>query len=648
MKAEYTILSRAENEQAAAQMASRSADILLAESEKPLEAHLRACRFRHVRRLTGERAAPHFSAALNGEKVEVYILSVCNMAAAAALTPEQFRLCDCTQAANVYVVPCVVQRLSAERARCVAMPPVCVCRNGAWGGSAEALQYLPVACRLGTPAEMPCSAWLLKRFNLAREVANHGMPLYPVVQGLAHAGHVAAGVEIKGSGTESPLMLTIAEGRTDGRLQLSYADFYSADNAVNELVIATLPNDDEPPSLVRLLADDGMEYPANCAELLMFPSRMEVGMRFRWALSLLCNHYIPLKDDEAPREGADLCAVVRSSRRCTFCGLPLCHIVAEAGAQTVNVYAPVYDIYSPLPAEGERFCARGGMYAVPDEFIPTPEPVSQSEPEPELSPEPLAELLPVSAALAVAAGALLGQGYEWHAPYKPLFRAGVPDFRMKGPDGKLLMVLVDTVVNGVADKCGYACRYAQGAYPNHIGALAPDKQPSDLLFLTVDLKLQGGGFVVSVAQHGAVRPELKFSSHAEYKQVEPLSEVAAARSFGEMLVTHDFADFVPLLHDDVCYESDTAGVNLSSKFDLLRHLRACLDSWRQRDEMKNLRFLLSSVEWQGNRRPCTVACQNGEVISATIFDLRDNRVAAIHSLSGDVLDSLSKIDTPED
>ncbi|MBQ8900827.1 MAG: hypothetical protein IJY72_07715 [Akkermansia sp.] len=98
----------------------------------------------------------------------------------------------------------------------------------------------------------------------------------------------------------------------------------------------------------------------------------------------------------------------------------------------------------------------------------------------------------------------------------------------------------------------------------------------------------------------------------------------------------------------MCYESDTAGVNLLSKFDLLRHLRTCLDSWRRRDEMKNLRFLLSSVEWQENRRPCTVACQNGEVISATIFDLRDNRVAAIHSLSGDVLDSLSKIDNPED
>ena len=117
-----------------------------------------------------------------------------------------------------------------------------------------------------------------------------------------------------------------------------------------------------------------------------------------------------------------------------------------------------------------------------------------------------------------------------------------------------------------------------------------------------------------------------------------------ARRFGEMMVTHDFAAFLPLLHDDVSYESDTAGVSLSSKFDLMRHLRACLDAWRRRDEMKNLNFLLSSIEWQGNRHPCTVACQNGELISATVFDLRDNRVSAIHSLSCDVLDSLSKID----
>ena len=644
MKAEHTILHRAEDAQAVAQMCSRSAALLLAECESAIDSHLRACGFRHVRRLAGERATPHFSAVLDGEKVEVYVLSVSNMAAVAALTPEQFKLCNSTPSANVYVVPCVVQQLSASRARCVAMPPVCVCRGGAWGGSAETLQYLPTACRLGTSAEMPCSAWLIKRFNLAREVANRGMTLYPVVQGLAHAGHVAAGVEIKGSGTESPLMLTIAEGRSEGRLQLSYADFYSADNAVNELVIATLPNDDEQPSLIHLLADDGAEYSANCAELLMFPSRMEVGMRFRWALSLLCNHYMPLKDGETPREDFDLCAVVRSSRRCSFCGLPLCHIVADAGGRTVNVYAPVYDVYSPLPTAGERFCARGFMYAVPDEFVPAPEPVSQ--PAPSLAPH--AELLPVSAALAVAAGALLGQGYEWHAPYKPLFRAGVPDFRMKGPDGKLLMVLVDTVVNQVTDRCGYACRYTQSSYPTRICTLAPDNQPADLLFLTVQLESKEAGFGVSVEQHGSVLPELRFCSYVEYAQPSPLTEELVARRFGEMMVTHDFAAFVPLLHDDVCYESDTAGVNLRSKFDLMRHLRACLDSWRRHDEIKNLKFLLSSVEWQGSRRPCTVACQNEEIISASVFDLRDNRVAAVHSLSGDVLDTLSRIDAPED
>ena len=647
MKAEYTILNRAEDEQAVAHLRTRSAALVLAECEHELEGHLRACKFRHIRRMDGERGAPHFSAVLNSEKVLIYVLSVCNMAAVAALTPEQFKHCNCTPDANVYVVPCVVQQLSAGRARCVSVPPVCVCRDGAWGGTAEALQFLPSACRLGTTAEMPCSAWLLKRFNLAREVANHGMTLYPVVQGFAHAGHLAEGVEIKGSGIESPLMLTITEGRSEGRLQLSYADFYSSDNAVNELAIATLPADDDSPSLVHLRADDGAEYSANCAELLMFTSRMEGGMRFRWALSLLCNHYVPLKGDEAPREDFDLCAVVKSSCRCSFCGLPLCHIVATAGAQTVNVYAPVYDVYSPLPPAGERFCARGFMYAVPDEFVPTPEPVSQPEPEPELNIEPLAELLPVSAALSVAAGALLGQGYEWHAPYKPLFRAGVPDFRMKGPDGKLLMVLVETVVNQLADKCGYACRYAQSSYPTQIGALAPDNQSADLLFLTVHLEAEDAGFRVSVEQHGAVLPALKFCSHVEYTQTEPVSEEIVARRFGEMMVTHDFSAFVPLLHDDVCYESDTAGVNLSSKFDLMRHLRACLDAWRRQDVMKNLRFLLSSVEWQGARRPCTVACQNDEIISVSVFDLRDNRVAAIHSLSGDVIETLSKIDAPE-
>lgn len=648
MQAEHTIISRVEGAAAVAHLRSRTAGVLLAECEEEIGSHLRACGFRHVRRLSDGRGCADFSAALHGQKVLIYVLSVSNMAAPAALTVEQLSYCDSEGAPLVMVVPCVVQQPGAERARCVAMPPVVVGLNGTWGGSAEALQYLPAIYRRGTPSDMPCAAWLIKKHNLIREVANRGVALYPVIAGLAHTRHLPPGVEIKGSGAESPLMLVVLQGRSEGKLQLNYADFYAAEHAVNNLLL--VETDSTESGRVKLRADDGAEFSARCAEAVMFPERVVAGLRFLWSLSLLCNHYSRMPDGCDECKPGELCAVVQSAQRCEFCGLPLCHIVARSGGQIVNVYAPVYGGDSPLPSAGERFRAEGTLYAVPDALLRpsvAPEPSPEPSPEPESAlqseAEPDEELLPVSMALAVAAGGLLTAGYKWRAPFKPLFRSGVPDFRMATPQGENLVVLVDTVVGEHSDCRGYA-RYAPDSYPTHVGVVAPETQPAEVLFLTVNLTADDGGFSVAVEQHGAVKSDLHFCSHVELPAADGLTEQQAARIFGETMVTHDFRELAPLLNENVHYESETAGLSLDSKLDLLRHLRSCYDNWQRRGECANLRFLLSSVEWQGVRRPCTVACQRGEIISATVFELLDGRIGTITSLAGDVLDTLQPIE----
>jgi len=99
--------------------------------------------------------------------------------------------------------------------------------------------------------------------------------------------------------------------------------------------------------------------------------------------------------------------------------------------------------------------------------------------------------------------------------------------------------------------------------------------------------------------------------------------------------------------EDVCYRSDTAGLHLLGKFDLLRHLRACFDNWQRRGECANLSFLLSGVEVQGTRRPCVVACQRGEIISATVFEVAEGRIASVESLAGDVLDTIQPLSSEE-
>lgn len=637
-----TVISRADEPSSVSHLCNRSSEVLIAEEEQSLSEHLRSCGVRHVRRSTSEGSReellslPHFTAEDEAGSIAVYVVSVCNMAAPAALTMAQFRYCEQAEARKVCVLPCLTQHVREDKVRCVAWGLVTVREKGAWSTLPEAAQYLPAAHRHAIGIDIPCAAWYIKHRNLVQEIANHGQRLYPVVENFVHAGHLPVGMEIRGSGTEYPLMLTVTEGRNEGYLQVLHGGFYSSEHAVNELLVTAEDIDDGQP-LLCLRAADGTELKALCAEWQMFPNVVWQGRQFRWALSMLCGRVNMVREGafDPGCRGHELQAEVVSTNRCTFCGLPLCHIEARAGALIFNVYAAIYDPEAPLPEPGERICAVGKLYAVPDSLIEPP-----SEPEPGVAEE----LLPLSLPVAVVAGGLIEAGYEWSAPFKPIFRGGLPELRMISPGGERLLVLVDTVVNGRADSRGYS-RYAPDFYPDRMDSVPPENLPAEVLFATVCLESNSeSGFDIKVVQHGAVRSELRFTSHVDQPCAEGLSEEIAAQKFGEMMVTHDFNAMLPLLAEDIHYESETARLSLFSKLDVLRHLRSCFDNWRSRNEMPNLMFLLSSVEYDGRRRPCTVACQHGEIISATIFEIAENRIAAIFCLAGDVLDTLQPLE----
>lgn len=660
MKTVQTVLSVAEEKSAVQHLGNRAPDLILAESELLLGEHLRNCGLRHVRRVSpvgpteARMVAPHFTAADAEGTVEVYVLSVAGMASQAALTSEQMRRCErlVEPKLRICVLPCLVQHLRGGKARCVALPPVCVRKQGSWLKAPEVMQYLSPAHREGTASEMPCSAWLLKKHNLTREVANYGIQLFPLVKGFAHSGHMPEGMVLKASGEQEPLMLVLTEGKVEGHLQLAYADFYSAENAVNELVVKELPADEEEDaSSLLLAAEDGTEYRARCAELLMFPGRMECGLRFRWALSMLCNHYRRLQaDEESPFVAAgELSGKIRRLSRSRFCGLPLCHIVADAGKQTVNIYVPLHSDSSPMPSVGETFCVRGALYAVPDKLLGYEKDVAEppAVPEPAAVPEPNADadMLPHSLALAVVNGGLKAAGYKCAAPFKPIFRMGRPEFQVRSPEGKRVVVLVDSVVNGHSDTRGYR-KYASTSYPDFMGAVPPENEPAELLFLTVYLDAVGEGapgFRVRVEQNGAAQKGLTFCREVTYAEASGETEMTAARLFGEMMHTQSFSDFLQVLCEDVHYASETAGMQLHSKMDFVRYMRSCFDHWRQRDEVKNLAFLLSSVERNGVRRPCAVTCQNNQIVLATVFDMKEGRVAGVTTFAGAALNTLKPV-----
>lgn len=635
MSAITTVLCRVQGGAETAHLERRRADSLLAAYETELVEHLRRCGMKHVRRIVpaapcDAASSPHFSAETEHRKAVFYVLSVSPVAKDAALTAAQSRYCENSQEADVYVLPCVVQHVRADVARCVAVAPVLLRQNGNWLLTPEVLQYLPLQKAYAAGIPMPCPAWLLRKSTMLREVANHGTRLYPGIAGFAHAKHLPPGVELYGSGMENPLLITLTAGRENGYLQLLYADFYSAANPVNELTVV----DVQPGSVVGLVGGEQSMFCATCAELAMFPEHEWLGARFLWSLSMWCHHVQRVEPrEQGSYDGATLRAKVESSRMADLCGMPVCYLKVNTGKLIFNVYTAVFDEDAPLPQPGDWVQVEGVLYAAPDALV------AREEVGERHLPGPYASLMCESVALAVVAGGLLAAGYRLITPACLAFRRGQPELAFRGSDGRRLLVFVETIVNGVADSNGYS-RYAPNSYPSVVQSAPPDGSPADVLFTTVSLNRAENAYRVSVEQHGAVLQELRFCNKVEMPNAEALSETTAARLFGEMMVTHRFDALLPLLSEEVHYKSETAGLSYRSKCDMLRHLRACLDQWRKRDELPNLKFLLSSVEWEGARRPCMVACQSGEIISATVFGINAGRIISVHSFAGEALDTL--------
>ena len=116
-------------------------------------------------------------------------------------------------------------------------------------------------------------------------------------------------------------------------------------------------------------------------------------------------------------------------------------------------------------------------------------------------------------------------------------------------------------------------------------------------------------------------------------------------SGGEFRLHPRGTSMLPLLREDVLYDSSTAATNFHSKYDLLRHLRGRFDEWQTFGDPASMRFLLSSVETPSGRRPCTVAQHLDTLVSATVFDVADGRISAIRTLSGNVLATLRPLDS---
>lgn len=141
-------------------------------------------------------------------------------------------------------------------------------------------------------------------------------------------------------------------------------------------------------------------------------------------------------------------------------------------------------------------------------------------------------------------------------------------------------------------------------------------------------------------------PQAAVAAHEREKEqpeLPSLDESRAATLFTAMMGSHDFHGISPYLAEEVHYRSETASLEFFGKKELLRHLRDRFDEWDAQGIVPMLGFHRGTVMYGGKRRPCTIAAFQGRVFSATVFRLAGNRIAAISSLAGEVLQSLELV-----
>lgn len=383
------VLARARGGAEVAEMRRWRVTDLFAAAEKGVEALPGLAGLRHVRNriidsLREGQGAPCFLAeGENGESVGIYVLCISNPASYGALTQQQFDWCRRHEGLAIYALPCAVQQLAEDYARCVAQAPICLRNAAGWQDAAEESRSLlpphveglrPYEAALGTAAP-------LKRLNLLREAVNRGSALYPRIDGLPGRQALPPGFLLKGIGTEPPLMLALSEGLRGGKVQLLYGDFYSWENPVNELEVSGLPQGN---LLTGLLDSCGTEYCAIVAEAAMFPGLFRNGMHFRWSVSLLADSF-ELRGEgesaysflqEAGTARSTLVGRIETLRQASFCGVPAYCLQSRIEDAPEG---PVFNVYVLPTALGEGmelrvgdlFGCSGMLYAAPDAYVET-------------------------------------------------------------------------------------------------------------------------------------------------------------------------------------------------------------------------------------------------------------------------------------
>lgn len=641
------ILARAASAQDVAEMSAWKESDVLALAESALAAVVAehasgtVCN-RVIDALRAADGSPHYTAEHHDTQVAVYVLCLSSPASHAALSLQQVSWAESHPAADVWVLPCVVQHLRADAARCVVDSIYTVRTRGRWGADAAVRQFLPAADR--TPHYLGGAA-LLKEHNLVREVANAGTRIYPYIAGVATHRHLPDSHELRCSGAgDFPLMLVQTRGARDGALRVVRAGIYSAENPVNELEIDSVLRDS-----VALMDARGHIYHAACAELSMFPDRLKVGMHLRWAVSIFADSFelcrkTRIRIDSAAVQVRAFASRIQAVKPVDFCGLKGYCLQAPVHEQLpgllFNVYVFEHLLAGRVPRVGEWFIARGHTLAAPDSLVdaatcwadsPETAAASQADAAESVALQEYDALLPYGAPLAELVAAFVRAGYRMQESFLPLFRFGRPELRLLSPQGSLLLVMVDCVVHDHEDIYGYRCRFKPGQYPAHMNQTPQGDGPVDICFATLHLgpaPTAEADFSLKAELHGSA-PLLDVSATVTLPPVPPLTEEDAAHLFADCMATQSFEKIIPHLCEDVQYHSETAGVALFSKSDLLRHLRTCFDAWKKRDVLKDIAFTVQQTPVDGQPRFTCLASQSGSPISRTFIAIKNNRIAEI-------------------
>lgn len=635
------ILARASSVDEVVEMSSWVEADLFAAAESALESQVQeaARGLVHNRIIEAMRAAdgsPHFTAEVQQNVVAIYVLCVSSPASVATLSAQQYAWAEAHPAARVWVLPCVVQHVRADVARIVADSVYEVRSLGHWATESRERQFLPPPHGL---THYLGGAALLKEHNLVREVANNGNRIYPYIEGVANYRHLPPALELRCSGDgDFPLMLVQTSGALNGALRVVRAGIYSAENPVNELEVYSMGTD-----VVELMDSRGGVYAAECAELVMFPSCLKVGMHLRWSVSLFADSFSfdssqkPAMVQSEP-SGTTIFSRIQSVKTIQLCGLCGYCLQVPVHAKQPDLLFNIY-VFRPLlmgrvPRVGEFISAKGKLLAAPDSLVDTavcwadsPE-TAQAAQEDEgttLAPEEEAEAtLPELLAAAFAEA-----GYSLEEAFAPLYRFGRPDFRFLSPTGTRLLVMVDTVVNGQVDKLGYRSRFYPDKYPAHMNRIPQGDGPADICFVTLHLDTEDGVKYALTAETFGTPVTLTLPQSICLAPSQPLNEQMAVELFADCMSTQDFTRILPYLREDLHYRSETANLEYFTKTDTLHHLRACFDNWRKHEVLNELSFVSQPIAYNGTSRVCCFAAQQGVGVSSTILTVKNGLICSI-------------------